>query len=308
MARSWVIVFFTKPFTDVDKPLSPTIMFELDRADGTKINCIFQASPSEFSASSEQCDVRIGPNRFQGDLHTYEIHVEIDDVVADLTLRGTVPSWRPETGYFLFGEHSEYHFAWLPSVPQGDVEAAITIAGNRQQVTGVGYHDHNWGNFLMAKLMNNWYWGRGAVGNYTTIASFITAEERYGYEQFPIFMLARNGQILADDATHVQFEASDVHTNQKTGKPVADVTKYTYRDDKQHYVVTFRRKQTIMQQRMIEQMHGIARIAAQLMGFDGAYHRFTGDIQLDRYEGDKLVESLHEEGIWELMYFGHVHN
>jgi len=142
-------------------------MFELDRADGTKINRIFQASPSEFSASSEQCDVRIGPNRFQGDLHTYEIHVEIDDVVADLTLRGTVPSWRPETGYFLFGEHSEYHFAWLPSVPQGDVEAAITIAGNRQQVTGVGYHDHNWGNFLMAKLMNNWYWGRGAVGNYT---------------------------------------------------------------------------------------------------------------------------------------------
>ncbi len=154
-------------------------MFELDRADGTKINRIFQASPSEFSASSEQCDVRIGPNRFQGDLHTYEIHVEIDDVVADLTLRGTVPSWRPEMGYFLFGEHSEYHFAWLPSVPQGDVEAAITIAGNRQQVTGVGYHDHNWGNFLMA-------------------------------------------------------------------------------------------------------LH-------------------TGDIQLDRYEGDKLVESLHEEGIWELL-------
>jgi len=27
----------------------------------------------------------------------------------------------------------------------------------------------------------------------------------------------------------------------------------------------------------------------------------TGDIQLDRYEGDKLVESLHEEGIWELL-------
>jgi hypothetical protein len=44
------------------------------------------------------------------------------------------------------------------------------------------------------------------------------------------------------------------------------------------------------------------------MGFDGAYHRFTGDIQLDRYAGDKLVESLHEAGIWELMYFGHVHN
>jgi len=160
----------------------------------------------------------------------------------------------------------------------------------------------------MAKLMNNWYWGRGAVGNYTTIASFITAEARYGYEQFPIFMLARDGQILADDATHVQFEASDVHTNQKTGKPVADVTKYTYRDDTQHYVVTFRRKQTIVQQRMIEQLHGIVRIAAQLMGFDGAYHRFTGDIQLDRYQADKLVESLHEEGIWELMYFGHVHN
>ena len=46
-------------------------------------------------------------------------------------------------------------------------------------------------------------------------------------------------------------------------------------------------------------------LLARLIGFDGAYLRFTGDVQLDRYEGDRVVESQHAEAIWELMYFGH---
>ena len=35
-----------------------------------------------------------------------------------------------------------------------------------------------------------------------------------------------------------------------------------------------------------------------------SYIRMVGDITLERFEGDKAVETLTENGIWEQMYFG----
>ena len=90
----------------------------------------FTLGPRLIHRLKKECDVQIGSNVFKGDLHSYTIHVEIEDVVCDVNLSGTAPPWRPETGYLLFGEHSEHYFAWLPSVTQGDVEATITIAGS----------------------------------------------------------------------------------------------------------------------------------------------------------------------------------
>jgi predicted secreted hydrolase len=301
-----VIDFFTKEIAEVDSPLSPCIRFTLDRTDGTHIEKVAYFPAHAFSASKETCDVRIGPNTFKGDLHTIQIHVELEDIVAAVTLKSTVPPWRPETGYLLFGEHEEHYFAWLPSVPQGDVNATLTIAGKTEHFTGIGYHDHNWGNISLLKLVHHWYWARGKIGDYTLIASYITAEKRYGYKSFPIFMLARNGQILADDETKVRFSASDIHIDKATGKPIANVTIYDYKDGNTRYVFTFERNNTILRVKLVDTIRGIKRFLARLIGFDGAFHRFTGGLTIDHYEGDRLVTSEREEAIWELMYFGHV--
>lgn len=101
-------------------------------------------------------------------------------------------------------------------MPQGQVDATLVLDGERQSLTGVGYHDHNWGNYSMIKLMNNWYWARAKIGEYTVIACYITAEKDYGYTTFPVFMLARDGRILADDATQVHFHMGDVYTDDLT--------------------------------------------------------------------------------------------
>jgi hypothetical protein len=302
-----VITFFTKPIFDVKKPLSPQITFNLDRPDGTSLEKILHAPTQEFTASTKGCDVRIGSNSFQGDLHTYQIHVEIEDVVADIQLTGTVPAWRPETGHFYFGDQDQHVFAWLPSVPQGQVQATITVGNQQQQQSsGIGYHDHNWGNISMLKLMHHWYWGRAKVGDYTVIASYITVEEEYGYQEFPIFLLARSGQILADDGRNVSFSASEIYTDDVTKKPVANDLVYTYQDNTQKYVVTFHRQQDIVRQKFVDTLPGIKAWAARLAGMDGAYLRFTGEVKIERYD-EKMVESRQDEAIWELMYFGHVH-
>ena len=71
---------------------------------------------------------------------------------------------------------------------------------------GSGYHDHNWGDVPMQTLMHNWYWARASVGPYSIIASHITATPAYGYETQIVYMLARDGKIIADDDAKVAFE------------------------------------------------------------------------------------------------------
>jgi hypothetical protein len=62
------------------------------------------------------------------------------------------------------------------------------------------------------------------------IVSYITATAAYGYEMQIVYMLAEDGEIIADDEANVFFETDRVEVESKTGKPVADATRYTYRD------------------------------------------------------------------------------
>jgi hypothetical protein len=257
-----------------------------------------------FSASTQTCDVGIGDSVFAGDLHTYPVGARVEEAEVDITLTGQVPAWRPETGHWRFGEEGERYFAWLPSVPQGRVEATYRVGGNSRTVTGVGYHDHNWGNAPMPDLMHHGYWARGAAGPDSVIASSITAEKRYGHAALPVFMLARDGELIADDGGKVTFEELGRYTDTATGKPVGNLTRYTYTDGEQRYVVTYTRHSDLASDRFIDDLKGPRKAAAGLAGFDGAYLRFAGELRVEHYKGEQLVESHTDDALWELMYLG----
>ena len=300
-----VIAFFTKQMIDVGKPLAPHVTIQCDRPDDSHIDITTPVYADAFSAATDRCDVRVGPNTFRGDLHEYVIHAEGEGVVVDVTLTGQVRPWRPATGHLLFGPRGDEMFAWLPSVPQGRVTATITVAGSTETLAGIGYHDHNWGNVSMLTLMNHWYWARARIGDYTVIASYITAETAYGGIGIPVFLLARGDEVLADDPARVNFTVTDVHVDEETGKPVADTVIYDY-DDSSRYRITFHRRETILRHHFVDDLSEFKHMLAKLMGFDGAYLRFTGDLELQRFADDISVEHLHHEAVWELMYFGHV--
>ncbi|MFE9763846.1 hydroxyneurosporene dehydrogenase [Streptomyces sp. NPDC005808] len=300
-----VVVFYTKDaVSGLGTQLAPQVRIDLTLPDGTTTAKVAELDPKTFSASSTSCDVRIGENSFAGDLHTYTIKARIEEVSVEVTLTGEVPAWRPETGYWLFGADDERYFAWLPSVPQGHVEATYSVGGDSHTTSGVGYHDHNWGNASMVDLMHHWYWARGAAGPYSVIASYITAHEHYGYTELPVFMLARDGKLIADDAAKVTFEELGRYTDTETGKPVGNVTRYTYTADDERYVVTFSRHFDIASEKFVDQLKGPKKAAAKLVGFDGAYLRFTGELRIEHYQGEKLVDVHSDDALWELMYFG----
>jgi len=147
------------------------------------------------SFSSDRADIKIGPHQFKGDLDTYFIHVDpaqTGGVGCDLTLRRRVASYRPATGYI---EAGKQFFAWLVPVPEGAVTGTLTVDGVTRQVTGSGYHDHNWGNISPAKLFDNWWWGRGRSGEHTIIASEIHGKSAVGGTSIPLFFIGDEHQV-----------------------------------------------------------------------------------------------------------------
>jgi hypothetical protein len=299
-----VIDYLDKNPTSPGTGLEPFTTLSLDTPGQQTVSRTVTARAADFASSRERCDVRVGPCSVSGDLHEYTLHFQSPDVRADLTLRGSVPPWRPGTGVSFFSP--EKYFAWLPSVPQGTVGGTLVVQGRSITVSGVGYHDHNWGNASLVDLVHHWYWGRAQVGPYTVIASWITATPAYGSGEIPVFMLARDGAIVAEDGTRVRFSALDLETDPYTKKPAAGTLVYNYADGEVAYRVTFQRQTDLVRTRLADTLPWAQALLSRLAGFDGAYLRFGGTITLERFEAGALVESVSQQsGVWELMYFGH---
>lgn len=301
---SLVIIFFTGPMTTKKTDgFEPHCQIELTRADGTEYKATVHVPYTDGCFSKKKCDVTLGECYFRGDLQHYEIYFKDDNIEASVHLRGNVPSWRPHTGHIFFGETD--YFAWMPAVPEGTVDVSITEKGKSCTLTGTGYHDHNWGNAPMMNLMHHWYWGRAKIGPYQVISSYIYGAKKYGYTEFPVFMLAKDGQVLADQPEkYLTYSQAEPYMDEKTKKTVYGVVVYDYDDSKQHYRITYKREDDLTQANMLSDKPLLVKLGAKLIGLAPTYNRFTGSAILERFEGQTVVETVRDPAIWELMYFG----
>jgi len=303
-----VIFFFSKSPISVNGPIKPQATIEITLPDGTKYSEEVNAGIEESHYAKEICDVKVGECCCKGDLKHYDVVFKGKEISATLSLDGTIPAWRSQTGSIFFGDKEEYYFAWLPAIPEGRAVLDVTCNGATRHLEGSGYHDHNWGNISMLKLMHHWYWGRAKVGDYKVISSWITGEKKYGYKEFDVFMLAKNDKILGDNSNHtLKFLPQEEYIDAHTGKPVYAKVIYEYvTEDGEQYRITYARKGDISRQNFVDLLPGIIRLGAKLIGFDGSYLRFEGSATVDKIENGVVVESVTEpSAVWELMYFGH---
>ena len=301
------VIFCTKDGSRRRQPLEPLVEIDLDLPDGRRLMKYGRFDAAEFQASKERCDVRMGKYRFAGDLHEYRITAAAEDVAAEVTLEATTEPWRPETGHVVFGADGQKFLAWLISVPMGKVTVTYRIGSEVHESTGTGYHDHNWMNqsyAQMAHLIDHWYWGRGHVGPYSFTTAFITAAKTYGLTTVPLYMLARDGKVIADDATKVTFSKSGSEIDDHTGKPVPDALCFEYHDGDTRYVLTYVRQKTLVSQKNLDIISGWRKVAAEIVRYPGGYLRFAGPVTLDRYQGGEVVEHYEEHGSFEQCYFG----
>ena len=302
-----VIFFYLKSPVEVDGPVNPMATIELNLPDGRKFSEELHAKIEDSYYSKEKCDVKIGDCHISGDLKHYDVVFKGKTMSATLTLDGTIGAWRSQSGSIFFGDKEEHYFAWLPAIPEGIAVADVTYDGGKQlHLVGSGYHDHNWGNLSMLKLMHHWYWGRAKVGDYKIISAWITAEKKYGYKEFDVFMLAKGGKTLGDNSNHtLKFIPEDRYVDADTGKPVYNKVIYEYTTDaNEKYRITYDRHGDINKTCFLDVLSKPLSIIARLIGFDGGYHRFEGIATVEKIENGSVVESVSEPAVWELMYFG----
>lgn len=299
---SLVIVFYTKPVTSMKGKLEPYVSLDYLGVDGTEIHT--KARSQDFHFSRDACDVKIGDCHVSGDLKQYSIHFQNEEVKADLILNATVPSWRPYSGHIYFGEKN--YFAWLPSVPEGTITGTLCHNGKHIHLEGTGYHDHNWGNKLMIFLMNDWYWGRAKVGDFVVVSSYIYANKKCGYTPTPIFMLAKNGKILCEDAyRYLKYTEADFYIDPYTKRNVAKTLIYDYDDPHAHYRITYRKgTEDVERSTMTDIVGAAAAKLFYLLGFRGSYHRMGGSCTVEKIENGVVVETQTQSAMWEQMCFG----
>jgi predicted secreted hydrolase len=285
------VEFHTKPpYVSPKSPLTPFVLITLTDPDGQRVDRTYLADPAQFTASEHECDVTIGRNTFRGASNEYTIHVEIDDVTADFTLRPEVPPWRPETGHVFFGTQDEHYIAWLPIVARGSVQAVITRDGHTETRSGSGYHDHNWGNIAPRKVLHHWYWGRARVGDYTAVTLMFVSHDKYDNAILPAVMIAEGGEIVgsAVGADQIAFSASNIVDDAETAVPVARRLEYRVGQADNDFRVTFEHRRDAY---------------ALDFGAAGAYLRFIGDVTVEHDAGGR-VSTASGQTLWELLYFG----
>ena len=156
-------------------------------------------------------------------------------------------------------------------------------------------------------LMNDWYWGRAKIGDYVVVSSYIYANKKDGYKATPIFMLAKNGEILTGDAfKYLTHEEKDFVKDSYTKRHVAKTLIYDYNDRKNniHYRITYKKGDEDVERQVMTDIVGRPlAVMFYLLGFRGSYHRMGGTVVLERFDGNEVVECLEAPAMWEQMCF-----
>jgi hypothetical protein len=122
------------------------------------VHAIDGYAPDRFTASSAQADVQIDANAIQVlDANTYRLVGASRDGRLSWDLRyvhqGT--SWfgadREAVGRLPWEQTS-----WLVYMPSAQVSGLMTVDGHLYPINAPGYHDHNWGEWIITQAVWNW--------------------------------------------------------------------------------------------------------------------------------------------------------
>ncbi len=125
--------------------------------------------PSEVSSAVGQCDVRLGPSRVWDAGDHYGVYIEQGSIRASLEYHREVEGLQIGTGIMFEDPASKQSFHWIIPLPRAGVSGWLWVDNERMAVSGIGYHDHNWGNLDLCQVLRNWTWGRVVADGYTMV-------------------------------------------------------------------------------------------------------------------------------------------
>jgi hypothetical protein len=247
-------------------------------------------------ALSERCDIRVGHNHaWLEEDGVHRLAVDEGDLGADLRFESLVEPWRPGLGFTRYGERD--FFAWVVGAPRAQVSGTVRLGGERLEVSGVGYHDHNWGIGNMPRIVQRWYWGRVYADDITLVYAAVQVRPRLGSVWSTPLMVARGSQVILSTG-EVEIEAGPPEHNAVAGRDHPSWLEL--RCEEASLRLDVRRiihAHDLLDDVPVVRSRPVKPLVRRLAGHPG-YFRFLSDFELRvRAGGEELVRSgttLHE--------------
>jgi predicted secreted hydrolase len=275
-----IVVFFYAANPNPGKGGKPGIEIVLIRPDGTKTQKFVPYERSAFTASRTAANVKIGDNYLSADqspqgLPTYQIHVKDQDLSCDLRFKAQVKGWKPGTGLSQFGNLG--YFAWVVPFARASVDGTITDGDQILNVTGVGYHDHNWLDFQFPSIIDYWMWGRIYSQHYTVSYAFIQCNDKVDNHQVKVLMLADGKEVVLSSG-EFDFVKEDFLFDQRAKHSYPRRIVITAPDELK---VDLRVKKVLESQDMLDNFSAPIRfIAKYIMRMKPGYFRLASDFEI----------------------------
>lgn len=250
------------------------------RPDGKRNQKFIAYDKSNFTAAHDKPEVRIGQNSIKidqpdGAMPIYEVFVKEQGIGCHLKYTTEVNGWKPGTGLSHFGNMG--FFGWVIPFARASVAGSITDGDKTYQVTGIGYHDHNWLNFPFQKIINYWMWGRIYSTNFTAAYAFIQCNDQVDNHTVKVLMLASGKEVILSTG-EFDFSKDDYEYNPKA----------KYRFPRKVIIhaphaldATLKVRQVLEAQDMLENYHPILRfIAKNILRLKPGYFRLVSDSEL----------------------------
>lgn len=299
-----IIQWFTKAGRDIlKKEDCPRISVKITAPDGTYYHKDFKFDEKDTYYGKDQCDLKFGPHSFKSDLKNYQIHMEtIEGIGADLTLESMAMPYRPGTSYIQFYSEDEF-FTWLSVVPKGKVAGTLTYGGKTHQVTGFGYHDHQWFSVNFQKKFNHWVWGRQSFEDYTVLIFDMVTSKDSGYRRIPIlFIEDKDGKIIFENTQDVICTILDEYHDEISDKDCPKAIHHVFENNgkKVEYTLT---SEKVIEANGKKNIPLPARLALKAMGMDISYTCYLANGAMKLTDGEEVIERSGEM-IYEFMYPG----
>jgi hypothetical protein len=186
-----------------------TMLFNVYTPDGRDYNNIIPFPLSMWRASQETCDVAIGENTIRGYYPEYHVNFTHSGLACDLTFENLLPGWTRGSGEIMFGmPEKKQVFGWVVPQPRARVSGTLSVDGVVHEVSGLGYHDHNWGNGFIPRYLSHWVWGRLSTDRLTMIFADVVTARWCGDVHIPIVFLALDDRIVLE-SSRAEYQVGD---------------------------------------------------------------------------------------------------
>lgn len=160
----------------------------------------------------------MGKHYWKGFYPDFYLHLDYEDMKADLHYHCLTPGWRPGQGPVHYGAPDGPWYDLVTMIPWAEVTGTIVIGDKTMQVHGNGYSDHNTQNVLFTSQINHINALRSFGDEYAIHFLDYLAPPDLGSARTTWILVMQKGKILyaTDD---YQLKEFDVKTDPRRGFP-----------------------------------------------------------------------------------------